>query len=125
MGVIYCFKQHFVEIYQMTKTQQTHHNKMLNESRHVTFLKNDIDINFHAIICIMVPCDIISVNVTSCKMLSYLQYEPPHGKTNNLHRRKQRRRSALQADHAFVFSTRIVQSSSFLNPKFQASSLLL
>ena len=24
------------------------------------------------------------------------EYEPPHGKTNNLHRRKQRRRSASQ-----------------------------
>ena len=28
------------------------------------------------------------------RKLSFYQYEPPHGKTNNLHRRKQRRRSA-------------------------------
>ena len=27
---------------------------------------------------------------------AFLRYEPPHGKTNNLHRRKQRRRSASQ-----------------------------
>ena len=40
------------------------------------------------------------------------KYEPPHGKTNNLHRRKQRRRSASQ----FLF---------YLNPKFQASSSFL
>ena len=28
------------------------------------------------------------------KTLSHKSFEPPHGKTNNLHRRKQRRRSA-------------------------------
>ena len=37
--------------------------------------------------------------------------EPPHGKTNNLHRRKQRRRSAKLIS-AFVFATRIVHFSS-------------
>ena len=46
----------------------------------------------------------------------YVQFgkEPPHGKTNNLHRRKQRRRSASQTAKlisAFVFATRIVQKS--------------
>ena len=57
--------------------------------------------------------------------------EPPHGKTNNLHRQKQRRRSVqisrsnCEADHAFVFATQIVQPLFYLKPKFQASSLLL
>ena len=46
-------------------------------------------------------------------------YEPRRERTNNLHRRKQRRRSA------FVFATRIVQFLLYLIPKFQASSLLL
>ena len=40
-----------------------------------------------------------------------------HEKTNNLHRRKQSRRSA--------FATWIVQFLSYLNPKFQASNHLL
>ena len=49
--------------------------------------------------------------------------EPPHENTNNLHRRKQSRRSAVTAQliSAFVFAARIVQSFFFLNPKFQAS----
>ena len=34
-------------------------------------------------------------------------------------------RGNRKADHAFVFSTRIVQLLYFLNPKFQASSQLL
>ena len=34
-------------------------------------------------------------------------------------------RGNREADHAFVFATRIVQFLFFLNPKFQASSLLL
>ena len=34
-------------------------------------------------------------------------------------------RSNCEADHAFVFATLIVQFLFFLNPKFQASSLLL
>ena len=57
--------------------------------------------------------------------------EPPHGKTNNLHRRKQRRRSApafavtAKLISAFVFATRIVQFLFYLNPKFQASSSFL
>ena len=50
--------------------------------------------------------------------------EPPRGKTNNLHRRKQRRRSASLIS-AFVFATRIVQFLFYLNPKFQASSSFL
>ena len=34
-------------------------------------------------------------------------------------------RSNCEADHAFVFATRIVQFLSYLNPKFQASSSFL
>ena len=34
-------------------------------------------------------------------------------------------RGNREADHAFVFATRIVQFLFYLNPKFQASSLLL
>ena len=50
-------------------------------------------------------------------------------KTNNLHMRKQRRRSAVQLLTAqlistFVFATRIVQFLYYLNPKFQASSFI-
>ena len=56
--------------------------------------------------------------------------ESPHEKTNNLHMRKQRRRSisfAVTAKliSAFVFATRIVHFLFFQNPKFQATSLLL
>ena len=52
--------------------------------------------------------------------------EPLHGETNNLHRRKQRRRSVTaKLICVFVFATRIVQFLFFLNPTFQASSLLL
>ena len=46
--------------------------------------------------------------------------EPPHGKTNNLHRR-----NSFAVISAFVFATRIVQFLLYLTPKFQASSLLL
>ena len=53
--------------------------------------------------------------------------EPRREKTGFLHMRKQRRRSAVTAKliSAFVFATRIVQSLSFLNTKFQASSNFL
>ena len=53
--------------------------------------------------------------------------QTPHVKTNNLHRRKQRRRSAVSAKliSAFVFATRIVQFLLYLTPKYQASSHLL
>ena len=54
--------------------------------------------------------------------------EPPHGKTNNLHGRKQRRRSASRTAKlisAFVFATRIVQFLLYLTLKFQASSSFL
>ena len=72
--------------------------------------------------------DVISSMLSS---VLYRYNEPPHGKTNNLHRRKQRRRSASQLRStaklisAFVFATRIVQFLYFLNPKFQVSSHLL
>ena len=46
-----------------------------------------------------------------------MTYERPHGKTNNLHRRKQRCRSASLIS-TFVFATRIVKFLYFLNPKF-------
>ena len=53
-------------------------------------------------------------------------FEPPHGKTNNLHMRKQRRRSVTaKLISAFVFATWIVQSLFYLYPKFQASSTFL
>ena len=61
------------------------------------------------------------------------KFEPPHGKTNNLPRRKQRRRSASQISFAvtakllsaFGFATRIEQFLFYLNPKFQDSSSFL
>ena len=60
-------------------------------------------------------------------LIFFMLYEPPH-KTNNLHMRKQRSRSAVQFTaqliSIFVFAIQIVQSV-FLNPKFRASSLLL
>ena len=37
--------------------------------------------------------DLIIYNETLC---AHITFEPPHGKTNNLHRRKQRRKSASQ-----------------------------
>ena len=56
--------------------------------------------------------------------------EPPHGKTNNLHMRKLRRRSAsrlLSAKliSAFASATWIVHFLFILNRKFQASSLIV
>ena len=59
----------------------------------------------------------------------YIPFKPPHRKTNNLHRRKQRCRSASRFSakliSAFVYATRIVQFLLYLTPKFQASSHLL
>ena len=62
-------------------------------------------------------------------------FEPPYGKTKNLPRRKQRRRSASRSQisfavnakliSAFVFATRIAHFLFILNPKVQASSLIL
>ena len=49
------------------------------------------------------------------------KYEPPHGKTNNLPRRKQAQISfAVTAKliSAFVFATWIEQFLFYLNPKF-------
>ena len=58
-----------------------------------------------------------------CRILTKLSliYEPLHGKTNTLHRRKQRRRSASQSVtakliSAFVFATRLVQCLYLQNP---------
>ena len=52
--------------------------------------------------------------------------EPAHGKTNNLHRRKQNAQISFAVTakliSAFVFATLIVQ---FQSPKFQSSSHLL
>ena len=47
--------------------------------------------------------------------------EPLHGKTDNLQRRKQRRRSA-SLNSAFVFAT-LVQLLYFLNPNFQPPTI--
>ena len=63
--------------------------------------------------------------------VSYTTFEPPRGKTNNLHiiyaKTKTQINFAVTAKliSAFVFATRIVHSLFFLNPKFQASSMLL
>ena len=55
-------------------------------------------------------------------------FEPPHVKTNNLHRQKKgsdQLRSYCEADHTYVFAVRIVQFLYFLIPKFPASNHLL
>ena len=72
-------------------------------------------------------CSIICNSSTRKLKYKHLQIrrsisEPPHGKTNNLHRRKQRPASLISA---FVFATRIVKFLLYLTPKFQPSSLLL
>ena len=58
-----------------------------------------------------------------------VHFEPPHGKTNNLHRRKTKAQISFAVTakliSAFVFATRIVQFLFYLNPKFQASSSFL
>ena len=53
--------------------------------------------------------------------------EPHHGKTNNLHMQKQRRRSVVTAKlvSAFVFTTQIVHFLFCLNSKIQTSSSFL
>ena len=48
--------------------------------------------------------------------------EPLHVKNNNLHKQKQRRRSAKPIS-AFVSATRIVQSLYFLNQNFQSLTI--
>ena len=69
-----------------------------------------------------VHCDFSVVKMGNFKMKN----EPRSDKTGYLHMRKQRRRSAAQLlISAFVFSTCIVQSYFYLNPKFKASSYLL
>ena len=59
----------------------------------------------------------------------YSLYEPPREKTNNLHNVKTKTQISLAVTakliSAFVFATRIVHFLFYLNPKFQASSLLL
>ena len=73
------------------------------------------------------PCKEHTISVNGQKVKN----EPPHEKTYNLHMQKQRRRSAsrfavtAKLISAFVFDTRILQFLFVLNPKFQASSLLL
>ena len=56
-------------------------------------------------------------------------FEPPHGKTNNLHTAKTKAQISFAVTakliSAFVFATRIVQFLLYLTPKFPASSLLL
>ena len=47
------------------------------------------------VIIIQVICKMFDILVcVKVLSLSWYTFEPPHGKTNNLHRRKQRRRSA-------------------------------
>ena len=63
---------------------------------------------------------------TPVEMNMYLLFEPRHEKTNVLHMRKQRRRSASQSAKlisAFVFATYIVHPLYFLNPKFQVLAI--
>ena len=77
-------------------------------------------------------CLLMFVSTTACfgKWFS-VRNEPVREKTNNLHGRKQRRRSAssfavtAKLISAFVFTTWIVQYLFYLNPKFQASSAFL
>ena len=56
-------------------------------------------------------------------------FVPPHGKTNNLHRRKTKTQISFAVTakliSAFVFATRIVQFLPYLTPKFHASSSFL
>ena len=56
-------------------------------------------------------------------------YEPPHGKTNNLHYAKTKTQISFAVTakliSAFVFAKRIVQPLFYLYPTFQASSSLL
>ena len=62
----------------------------------------------------------------ACWICKRARSEPPHGKTNILHMRKQKRRSASQKlISAFDFATRIVQLVYFLDLTFPASSYLL
>ena len=55
-------------------------------------------------------------------------FEPPHEKTTicrGENKDADQLRGNREADHAFVFATRIVQFLFYLNPKFQASSFFL
>ena len=66
--------------------------------------------------------------LSSCNKAHLITNEPPHGKTNNLQRRKQTQISfAVTAKliSAFVFASRIVQFLFYFNPKFQDSSSIL
>ena len=68
----------------------------------------------------------LPINVKMPTIVGILTFEPPHGKTNNLHWRKQRRRSVTaKLISAFVFATWIMQFLFYLNPKFPVSIHLL
>ena len=58
-----------------------------------------------------------------------IKYEPHHEKTVFLHMQKTKTQISFAVTakliSVFVFATRIVQSLSYLNPKFQANSHLL
>ena len=68
--------------------------------------------------------------VLSCSdmQILLLTLEPPHEKTNNLHRQKTKPQISFAVTakliSAFVFATQM-QFLFFINPKFQASGLLL
>ena len=64
------------------------------------------------------------------RLVQNIIYEPPHGKTNNLYKRKKKKTqisfevtAKLISD--FVFATGIVRFLYFLNPKFSASNHIL
>ena len=74
-------------------------------------------------------CSVLAITGRLRQMNVALSNEPRHEKTGFLPMRKQRRRSAFAVTakliSAFVFATRIVHFLFLLNPKFQASMLLL
>ena len=84
----------------------------------------------------LIPAQIVIRNWFMLRQSIFLYkiiYEPPRGKTNNLHRRIAENKDADQLRgnskekqiSAFVFATQIVQFLFYLNPKCQASSSFL
>ena len=104
----------------------------VNDATHIAFVRMNNPINNFSVKQGCSHC-LLGIDqygiLTSLISHSKTHYEPPHEKSNNLHMRNQRCRSASQfADqliNAFVFATRIVQLLFFLNLKFPASSHLL
>ena len=89
-----CFTHKVEKLFMILLTLRTWHYSHVYHAEWAVFL-----CSYYAAILMAVKINIFKSTVQSfsgrkCFMVTTFTNEPPHGKTNNLHRRKQRRRSA-------------------------------